>query len=88
VTGAHNSTWATLPHHQPAKPRHRGAAVATGAIEITAGQLALPPVDDVLILHKMQMHEQAPTDVTFPTCAGKSDRFTAAVESGATVTSV
>jgi len=41
--------------HQPAKPRHRGAAVATATIEITAGQLDPAAVGDLLILLKYEM---------------------------------
>ena len=64
--------------HQPAQPRHRGAAVATATIEITAGQLDPAAVGDLLILLKYEMQSYAPRSHP-PRAPGKSHRFTAAV---------
>ena len=55
VSGAHSHTRTTPPQHQPAQPRHRGAAVATATIEITAGQLDPAAVGDLPILLNYEM---------------------------------
>src|SRR5580704_7243618 len=53
----HHELPALMRRHRIGISRHRGAAVADGAVEITVGQILADPGDEILRLGLEQMHD-------------------------------